>query len=215
MQFIRTSVPVLFALFVVVAISITIIHSRPESPSGLQSAGISSPASQATPVATPIAHYGPETGAVGDALISPDNVTLQVIDIQKTATKWMVHIHAHNNNNNTSATASTTFLAPTADHYFMISGKGTPGVAYTNSQMFLKLTTAGQADLGTHPALPASVSPDGDGDGWLVADLSTFKLQPYQLLYVYGTVTAPACSGPTTNSTCTTAVGYRTLVWTL
>jgi hypothetical protein len=48
-------------------------------------------------VATPIHHYGAEAGPITATLVSPDDVSLQVMLIQKEPTEWLFHIHAHNN----------------------------------------------------------------------------------------------------------------------
>jgi hypothetical protein len=103
-------------------------------------------------MATPIHHYGAEAGLITATLVSPDDVNLQVVSIQKEPTEWLFHIHAHNN-----GTSRVSILNAATSHYFVLS-----------------------------------------------------------LLYVYGTVTAPTCATPALNpSTCPTAKGYRTLVWSV
>lgn len=162
--------------------------------------------------ATPIHHYGAEYGAITDALTSPDNVTFQIVAIQRGTQQWLFHIHAHNNGK-----LGLSILDATTSHYFMIGGKGTPGIPMTADQSFLKLAplASSRADLAVHLSLAATVAPSADSDGWLVADLSNYKYQPYQLLYVYGTVTASACTNPQDQSTCQPSTGYRTIVWNL
>ncbi len=159
---------------------------------------------------TPITHYGPEDGSVDASLISPDNVTFHIVDIQRGVSSWLFHIHAHNN-----AAASVVIQDPTSDHYFMLSGKGTPGTPIAASQIFLKLTAPETTNLAMHPALSTSLAAGADGDGWLVANLTNYAYQPFQLLYVYGTVSAMACTDPNDQSTCRPDTGYRTLVWQL
>lgn len=192
---------------VVLLAAIVFAINRPQevANSGVLSNGPSGPVQ-----ATPIHHYGAESGTINDTLISPDNVTFRIVSIQRSATKWMFHIHTHNNAGHSIAIVN----AGTA-HYFMLGGRGLPGTPYTASQMFVKLTPAGQADLAAHPTLPATVEVGADSDGWLVADLTNFHLTPYGLLYVYGTVTAPACTNPLDQSTCHPSTGYRTLNWQL
>lgn len=97
----------------------------------------------------------------------------------------------------------------------MLAGKGTPGTPYTFSQLSVKLTPAAQATLAAHPALSATLASGADGDGWLVANLANFKYTPYQLFYVYGTVSDMACATPSDQSTCHPDTGYSTLVWQL
>lgn len=192
---------------VVLLAAIVFAVNRPQEAanSGVLSNGPSGPVQ-----ATPIHHYGAESGTVSDALISPDNVTFRIVTIQRGTTRWLFHIHAHN-----SASHAVSILNTGTDHYFMIGGKGLPGTPYTNSQIFLKLTPVGQADLAAHPALTGTVGAGADSDGWLVADLTNFHLPPFNLLYVYGTVTAPSCTNPADQSTCHPSTGYRTLVWQL
>lgn len=162
------------------------------------------------PQATPVHHYGAEFGAVDATLISPDNVTLHIVEIQRSTTKWLFHIHTHNN-----TSQSVSILDAGTNHYFMLAGRGLPGTPYTDSQMFLRLGSVGQTDLATHPALATTIEAGADSDGWLTADLTNFHLPPYELLYVYGTVTAPACANPSDQSTCHPSTGYSTLNWTL
>ncbi len=167
----------------------------------------------ASPQPTPIHHYGAEYGAITDTLTSPDNVTLHIVAVQRGTSEWLFHIHAHNNTG-----SSVPILDAATSHYFMIGGKGgIPGTPITADQIFLKLTplASSSADLATHPSLAAAVASGADSDGWLVADLSNFKYTPFQLLYVYGTVTAPACTNPDDQSTCQSSTGYRTIVWNL
>lgn len=163
--------------------------------------------------ATPIHHYGAEYGSITTALTSPDNVTFQIVTIQRGTSEWLFHIHAHNNGQQ-----SVSILDAATSHYFVLGGKGgIPGTPITADQIFLKLTplSAGRADLATHPSLAATIASGADADGWLVADLSNFKYTPFQLLYVYGTVTAPACTNLDDQSTCHPSTGYRTIVWNL
>ncbi|MGO8947910.1 MAG: hypothetical protein ACLQUY_09645 [Ktedonobacterales bacterium] len=47
-------------------------------------------------VATPIHYYGPQGGPINAALVSPDDVTFQILAIKKEATAWFFHIQAHN-----------------------------------------------------------------------------------------------------------------------
>jgi hypothetical protein len=155
-------------------------------------------------------HYGAENGAVSDSLISPDNVTLHIVEIQRGATRWLFHIHAHNN-----ASLGVSLLDAGTDHYFMLGLKGLPGTPYTFSQISVKLTPPGQADVAAHPALPAAVASDADSDGWLAADLTNVTYPPFQLFYVYGSVSTTACASLTDKSTCHPSVAYRGLVWTL
>ncbi len=163
--------------------------------------------------ATPIHHYGAESGSITTALTSPDNVTFQIVTIQRGTSEWLFHIHAHNNGKQ-----SVSILDAATSHYFMIGGKGgIPGTPISADQIFLKLTplASSSAALATHPSLAAAVASSADSDGWLVADLSNYKYTPFQLLYVYGTVTAPACTDPQDQSTCQSSTGYRTIVWNL
>lgn len=162
---------------------------------------------------TPIHHYGAEYGAITDRLTSPDNITFQIVAVQRGASKWLFHIHAHNNGQQ-----SVSILDAATSHYFMIGGKGgIPGTPIAADQIFLKLTplASSSADPAKHPSLAATVASDADSDGWLVADLSNFKYTPFQLLYVYGTVTAAACANPDDQSTCHSSTGYSTIVWNL
>ena len=163
--------------------------------------------------ATPIHHYGAESGAVSEALTSPDNVTFKIVEVQHGVSVWLFHIHAHNNGKQ-----SVSILDAATNHYFMIGGTGgIPGTPVTADQISRKLTpvASNRTDLAAHPSLAATVAPGADADGWLVADLSTFKYTPFQLLYVYGTVIAPACINPQDRSTCHPSTGYRTIVWNL
>ena len=167
----------------------------------------------ARPQATPIHHYGAEFGSITDALISPDNITFQIVAVQRGTSEWLFHIHAHNNGQQ-----SISILDAATSHYFMIGGKGgIPGTPITADQIFPKLTplASSRADLAIHPSLAATVASGADSDGWLVADLSNYKYTPFQLLYVYGTVTAPACTNPNDQSTCHSSTGYSTMVWNL
>lgn len=159
---------------------------------------------------TPIHHYGAESGAMSDTLISPDNVTFHIVEIQRGATRWLFHIHAHNN-----ASLGVSILDAGTDHYFMLGLKGTPGVPLSASQITVTLTSPAAADVAAHPALPAAVAAGADVDGWPAADLTHVQYPPFQLFYVYGTVTAPACVNPADQSTCHPSVAWRTLVWTL
>ena len=160
--------------------------------------------------ATPIHHYGAEYGAITDTLTSPDNVTFQIVAVQRGTNEWLFHIHAHNNSG-----SNVTVIGANADHYFVLAGKGIPGTPYTFGQLTVRLTPPEQAVAVAHPALSSLVAGGPDADGWLVADLSKFKYTPTQLLYVYGTVTAPACTNPHDQSTCQPSTGYRTIVWNL
>jgi hypothetical protein len=175
--------------------------------SSVKTAGLNVP-----PQATEVPHFGTEYGAITDTLTSPDNVTFQIVAVQRDTSEWLFHIRAHNN-----GTLNIPILDTATSHYFMIGGRGTPGIPMTADQAFLKLTPlpSSSADLAVHPSLAATVAPSADSDGWLVADLSNYTYQPYQLLYVYGTVTAPACTDPQDQSTCQPSIGYRTIVWNL
>lgn len=175
--------------------------------SSIKTAGLNAP-----PQATEIPHYGAEYGAITATLISPDNVSFQIVTVQRGASEWLFHIHAHNNGKQ-----GVPILDATTSHYFMIGGRGTPGTPMTADQAFLKLSplASSRSDLAMHPSLAATVAPSADSDGWLVADLSNYKYQPFQLLYVYGTVTTPACINPQDQSTCHPSTGYRTIVWNL
>lgn len=167
----------------------------------------------APPQATPLHHYGAEYGAITDTLTSPDNVTFQIVAVQRGTNEWLFHIHAHNNGQQ-----SISILDAATNHYFMIGGKGgIPGTPITADQIFLKLTplASSSADVAAHSSLAVTVASGADSDGWLVADLSNYKYAPFQLLYVYGTVTAPACTNPQDQSTCHSSTGYRTIVWNL
>ena len=178
------------------------------SSSSLKTAGISGP-----PQATPIHHYGAEYGAITAQLTSPDNVTFRIVAVQRGTNEWLFHIHVHNNGKQ-----SVSILDAATHHYFMLGGKGgIPGTPITADQIFRMLTPLApeRADSAAHPLLAATVAPGADTDGWLVADLSNFTYTPFQLLYVYGTVTAPACSNPQDQSTCHPSTGYRTIVWNL
>jgi hypothetical protein len=167
-------------------------------------------------VATPIHHYGAEAGPITATLISPDDVTLQVLSIQKEPTMWLFHIHAHNN-----AQGSVSILDAATSHYFDLGLRGTVNKPYTWNELNITLTATStvaldsQAALAAYPALSATVAPGADSDGWLVANLATTTYPPFELLYVYGTVTAPACTNPNDQSTCHPSTGYRTLVWRL
>jgi len=164
----------------------------------------------ARPQPTPIHHYGAEYGAITDALTSPDNVRFQIVAVQRGTNDWLFHIHAHNNTG-----SNVTVLGANADHYFVLAGKGIPGTPYTFGQLTVRLTPPEQAVAEAHPAFSSLVAGGADADGWLVADLSNFKYAPTQLLYVYGTVTAPACTNPRDQSTCHPSTGYRIIVWSL
>ena len=174
--------------------------------SSLGTVGLNAP-----PQATPIHHYGAEYGAITTALTSPDNVTIQIVTVQRGTNEWLFHIHAHNNGQQ-----SVSVMDAATSHYFVIGGKGgIPGTPYTFGQLTVRLTPPEQAVAETHPAFSSLIEGGADIDGWLVADLSTFKYSPFQLLYVYGTVTAPACTNPDDQSTCHSSTGYRTIVWNL
>jgi hypothetical protein len=173
--------------------------------SSLRTVGINAP-----PQPTAIHHYGAEYGAITDTLTSPDNVTFQIVAVQRGTSEWLFQIHAHNNTGR-----NVTVLGANADHYFVLAGKGIPGTPYTFGQLTVRLTPPEQAVAGAHPGLSSLVAGGAAADGWLVADLSNFKYQPVQLLYVYGTVTAPACTSLQDQSTCHPATGYRTIVWNL
>ncbi len=205
------------SLLVLVAVTATILlaavyftasNGQPAAGPTVKSQGFSGPPAQAS--ATPIHHYGAESGALNAALISPDDVTLQIVDVQKSATKWIFHFQAHNN-----ASQAVPILDAGTNHYFMLSLRGTPGTPYAASQLFIKLTAPVQADLAAHPALPTTVVSSADADGWLVADLTNIAYPPFQLLYVYGTVTGTECADPKDQTTCHPVEGYRTLVWQL
>jgi hypothetical protein len=189
----------------IVGAILTVTHLQPTN-SNVQTQGLSGPVAQPTP----IHHYGAESGAVSDTLISPDNVTLHIVEIQRGTTRWLFHIHAHNN-----AGLGVSILDAGTNHYFFLGLKGTPGVPITPSDITVTLTSPAAADVAAHPALPSAVAPGADVDGWLAADLTHTKYPPFQLFYVYGTVTAPACANPADQSTCHPSVGYRTLAWTL
>lgn len=193
------------AIVVLVAIVFAVNNVQAPSSQTLLSAG---PSGQAQPTA--VTHYGPEAGALTDTLVSPDNISLHVVELQRGANQWLFHIHVHNNTNH-----SLTFQDVETNHYFVLVGKGAPGVPYTFSQLTVALTAPAQASGTSHRALPPTVVAKSDVDGWLVADLSSFKYQPIQLLYVYGTVTDLACTNPQDQTTCHPSTGYRTLLWRL
>jgi hypothetical protein len=159
---------------------------------------------------TPIHHYGAEYGAITDTLTSPDNITFHIVTIQRGANEWLFHIHAHNN-----GMQSMPVLDATTSHYFVLTGRGIPGTPYTFGQLTARLTPPEQAVAEAHPAFSSLIAGGSDADGWLVADLSNYKYTPFQLLYVYGTVTAPACTNPDDQSTCHSSTGYSTIVWNL
>ena len=173
---------------------------------GSQVPGSNGPDAQATP----IHHYGAEYGPITATLVSPDDVSLQIVRIEKSAKEWLFHIHAHDN-----ARSGVAFLNTSTSHFFMLGLRGIAGTPYTFSQLDVVLAAPSQAELAAHPALPMNVSPRGDVDGWLMADLSRTTFPPIQLFYVYGTVTAPACANPTDQNTCHPSTGYRTMVWDL
>jgi len=157
--------------------------------------------------------YDSQYGQVSATLTSPDGVNYRIVAIERGATRWLFHIHAQN-----VSGKPATILGQ--EHYFMLSGQGTPGTPVTASQIFLKLVSPEQTGLSgaalvSRPALPTLVSGTSAGDGWLAADLTHFKYPPNALLYVYGTVTTPACSNPQDQSTCHPDTGYRTLTWLL
>ena len=153
-------------------------------------------------------------GSISATLISPDNqVRLRVVGIERESTRWLFHIHAQN-----AQQRQVTILSN--NHYFMLSGHGTPGTPVTASQIFRKLvspTQAGlaQSDLTSHPALAPVVKGLGTADGWLVADLTNYAYTPDGLLYVYGTVPSKMCVNPQQPNTCHPDVGYQTLIWDL
>ena len=162
---------------------------------------------------SPLPSYGTQYGQISAILMSPDNVTFQVVGIERGATRWLFHIRAQN-------TTKRSVTIMTSDHYFMLAGQGTPGTPVTASQIFLKLVVPAQsglvgADIASHPALATSVTASGVTDGWLAADLTNFKYIPHALLYVYGTVSDLACSNPRDQNTCHPDTGYRTLTWLL
>src|SRR6185312_8594784 len=64
---------------------------------------------------TPIHHYGAEYGAITDTLTSPDNVTFQIVAVQRDTSEWLFHIHAHNN-----GALNIPILDSATNHYFMI-----------------------------------------------------------------------------------------------
>lgn len=204
---------VLGVVVIVVGVFIAINRSGTSDNSSLNTAGLNVP-----PQATAIHHYGAEYGKITDSIISPDNVTFKIEAVQRGTGAWLFHIHAHNN-----AAQTVSILDATTNHYFMIGGKGgIPGTPVTAEQAFRILAPMAssslgfsQADKAAHPALAATVAAGADTDGWLVADLSTYKFTPFQLMYVYGTVTAPACTNPQDPSTCQPSTGYRTIIWQL
>lgn len=191
-------------VLLIIAILVGIFFSQTLTPTTAQTLGVSGAQS------TPIHHYGPEAGNISDSLISPDNVTFQIVDIERHATNWLFHIHAHNN-----ADLDTTILDTGTSHYFMLGLQGPAGQPIPPDQGEVILAAPAQTDALAHPALPAVVASNADVDGWLVADLTNAKYKPVQLFYVYGTVTANACTNPRDKSTCHTSTGWRTLVWTL
>ncbi|HEU4781930.1 MAG TPA: hypothetical protein VFS83_01190 [Ktedonobacterales bacterium] len=203
----RWSVPSIVAGVVVLAVAVVVAVNQGWvfADSSLGAVGLNAP-----PQATPIHHYGAESGSIITALTSPDNVKLQIVAVQRGTNEWLFHIHAHNNSG-----SNVTVLGANADHYFVLAGKGIPGTPYTFGQLTVRLTPPEQAVAVAHPALSSLVAGGADADGWLVADLSNFKYTPTQLLYVYGTVTAPACTNPHDQSTCHPSTGYRTIVWNL
>jgi hypothetical protein len=161
----------------------------------------------------PLHHYGPESGPITAELISPENVRLRILTVERGATRWLFHIHAHNN---TTQRVIVWGGGSDADHYFTLGGVGVAGTSYTGDQLFLRLTATTVADSAAHPALPPTVNGGSNIDGWLAADFSHF---PYPsdgfLYYVYGTVTTTACASLTDRSTCHPSTGYRTMVWRL
>ncbi len=159
-------------------------------------------------MATPIHHYGAEAGPSTAVLISPDNVTLQILAIQKDATAWLFRIQAHNR-----ATRAVAILDATTNHYFALALVGAPGTSYTWQQLTISLQEPTGIELAAHPALASTVAAGAQSDGWLVADLTESPYPPVELFYVYATVTAPQCSNPQDPSTCHQGLGYRTLVW--
>src|SRR5260221_4519844 len=193
-------------LLIIAILAGRIFLSPTSNPTTVQTQGFSGSGLQPTP----IHHFGLENGKISDSLISPDNVTFHIVEIQRGATKWLVHIHAHNN-----AGLGTKILDAGADHYFMLGLKGPAGSPVPPGQGEVTLTAPTPTDSAGHPALPAAVASNADGDGWLVADLTNVKYPPFQLFYVYGTVTADACADPNDKSTCHAATGWRTLVWIL
>lgn len=194
------------AVLLIIAILIGIFFPRTSTPTTVQTLGFSG----SGPQATPIHHYGQESGHINDSLISPDNVTFHIVAIQRGTTKWLIHIHAHNN-----AGLDTKILDAGTSHYFMLGLKGPAGTPIPPGQGEVILTAPAQTGAAAHQALPAVVASNADGDGWLVADLTNVTYPPFQLFYVYGTVTANACANPRDKSTCHTATGWRTIVWML
>ncbi|GEM_PF-4466735 len=179
-----------------------------------QHPGDSSPARSPGGQSGPTSANVPQYGQISATLTSPEtNVTFHIVEIERSASLWFFHIHAHNSQHQSAMIIGR-------DHYFVLTGAGTPGTPVTASQNFLTLVTPAQAglaqsDLATHPALAATVQSGSDADGWLVANIAHFKYTPYSILYVYGTVTTPACTNPQDKSTCHPATGYRALVWML
>jgi len=164
----------------------------------------------AAPAATPITHYGLEYGSLSDTLVSPDNVSIHVVVLKKTATAWWFHFQVHNNTIN-----NVSFVNSSTSHYFVLVGRGTVNRPYTFDELALKLTAPTQENASAYPPLSPTVAAGNSLDGWLVADLTHFKYKPFQLMYVYGTFSSPACSNPRIQSTCHPSKGYDTLVWNL
>ena len=191
-------VVVLVALFAALTVSRLSVYSS------VLSQGLSSL------VATPIHHYGAEAGPSTAVLISPDDVTFQILAIRKDPTAWFFHIQAHNR-----GTTAVAILDATTNHYFALALVGTPGTPYTWQQLTIPLQAPTGGELAAHPALGSTVAAGAQSDGWLVADLTESPYPPFDLFYVYATVPAPQCSNPQDPSTCHQGLGYRTLVWQL
>jgi hypothetical protein len=135
---------------------------------------------------------------------------LQILAIQTEATTWFFHIQAHNRSNN-----AVTILDTATTHYFALGLRGTPGTPYTWQQLTIALQPPAGVELAAHPALDSTVASGAQSNGWLVADLTESPYPPFELFYVYATITALECSNTQDPTTCHQGLGYRTLVWQL
>ena len=115
-------------------------------------------------VATPIHDYGADGGPITATLISPDDVTFQILTIQKDATTWFFHIQAHNRSNN-----AVTILDAATNHYFALGLQGTSGTPSTWQQSTIEVQLPTGIELAAHPALGSTVGSGAQSDGWLVA----------------------------------------------
>lgn len=145
----------------------------------------------------------PNVGGIGSTLLLPDgSMAITLLNVEQHGSQVLFQFRVKNQTGHPFAPIGTE-----TDYQFIVPR------LHTRDGSFIQATHPSQADLSTHPMLPALLSEQAQADGWVAIDTTVLGETPQQIEYRFATVHTFKCTNPQDQSTCQPADIGRALLW--